>query len=76
MSVNEKMTAVAEGIRGLTGLSQKLGLDAMKDCLDSANGQSAAQADLIGQIKTALEGKAGGGSNVTISIRNGVLFIK
>ena len=61
MSVNSKMTAIADPIRTLMGKTGKLGLDAMANHLGDAVTEVDAQAALIQQIKTALEGKAAGG---------------
>lgn len=61
MSVNSKMTAIADPIRTLTGKTGKMGLDAMATNLGNAVTEVGAQAALIQQIKTALEGKAAGG---------------
>lgn len=62
MSVNSKMTAIADKVRALLGISGKIGLDAMADNLGTAVDACDSQAELIAQIKTALEGKAAGGS--------------
>ena len=61
MSVNSKMTAIADPIRTLMGSEGKLGLDAMAENLDEAVAKVDTQADLIQQIKTALADKAAGG---------------
>ena len=60
MSVNSKMTAIADPIRTLMGSEGKMGLDAMAENLDEAVAKVDTQAELIQQIKTALEGKAAG----------------
>ena len=62
MSVNSKMTAIADQIRTLNGGTEKLGLDAMATQVGAANSTVTAQASLISQIASALEGKAAGGS--------------
>lgn len=61
MSVNSKMTAIANLIRTLMGKTDKMGLDAMENNLDSAVKEVDIQDDLIQQIKTALKGKTAGG---------------
>lgn len=60
MSVNSKMTAIADEIRELSGSTGTMGLDAMAIKLDDANDEVASQAGLIEQIVSALDGKAGG----------------
>lgn len=68
MSVNTKMTALADEIRTLSGTTDKLGLDAMKSNVNEANGEIDDQADLISQIQTALTGKTGGGEDVSTEV--------
>lgn len=58
MSVNEKMTAIADEIRELSGTSEAMGLDAMATNLDDANTAVVSQSDLIMQIAETLNGKA------------------
>lgn len=64
MSVNSKMTALADEVRELSGTTAKLGIDAMTTNVQSANGEVASQTTLLAQAIAALEGKtaAGGGS--------------
>jgi hypothetical protein len=59
-TVNEKMTAIADEIRTLSGTTGAMGLDAMASNVGEANGKVTTQVDLIEQIQTALEGKATG----------------
>lgn len=68
MSVNSKMTAIADEIRELSGTTGTIGLDAMATKLDDVNDEVASQAELIEQIVSALDGKAGGGEDVTTEI--------
>lgn len=64
MSVNAKMTAIADEVRALSGVTDSLGLDAMANILNVENGNFMSnletQDSLIEQIRTALQGKAAG----------------
>lgn len=60
MSVATKMTAIADKIRSLLGISGAMGLDAMATNLSEVESEVGNQADLISQIASALEGKAAG----------------
>lgn len=62
-TVNQKMTALANEIRTLSGTTGTMGLDAMATNVNQANTEVSEQSTLIEQIAAALEGKvAGGGS--------------
>ena len=50
MSVNEKMTALADEIRELSGTTSKKGLDAMASDVNAANTEIGSQVDLIAQL--------------------------
>ena len=58
MSVNSKMTAIANEVRTLNGGTEKLGLDAMAAQVGAANVVIDEQADMLAQLRTKLEGKA------------------
>lgn len=64
MSVNSKMTALADEIRELSGTTTTKSIDAMTIDVDAANTEISEQMDLIAQITSALEGKAAGGVNL------------
>lgn len=57
MSVNSAMTAIADKIRTLLGISGTMGLDGMSANLQTAVTTVDTQTDLITQIEAALEGK-------------------
>ena len=59
MSVNNKMTAIADEIRVLSGMTGMMGLDAMAMNIADANSEVDAQENLIGQINTALDDLGG-----------------
>lgn len=54
MSVNSKMTAIADKIRALLGITGTMGMDAMANNLGNAVTEVDSQADLIQQIKGAI----------------------
>lgn len=64
-TVNEKMTALANEVRTLTGTTDSLSISHMTSALRTENinfnTNLSAQDDLIAQIQTALQGKAAGG---------------
>lgn len=64
MSVNAKMTAIADNIRTLLDLTGKMGLSDMENNTGSVVTEVDSQATLIQQIKAGLEGKTGGGLSV------------
>ena len=59
MSVSNKMTAIANKIRALLGISSVMGLDDMASNLTTTQDNVDVQADLISQIASVLESKAG-----------------
>lgn len=61
MSVNSKMTALADEIRELSGTTGTMGLDAMATHIEDANAEVDNQVELLAQAVAALEGKASGG---------------
>ena len=59
MSVNTKMTAIADEIRTLTNTDEPMGLDDMATNLDTTNTAVNTQEGLIAQIQLSLTGKVG-----------------
>lgn len=66
MSVNSKMTAIADKIRSLLGITGTMGMDAMATNLQSAVSEADTQTSLIAQIEAALEGKTGAAASVSV----------
>ena len=56
-TVNEKMPALADEIRILSGTEDAMGLDAMKNNVSTANDNITTEAELIAQISTVLANK-------------------
>lgn len=54
MSVNSKMTAIANQIRNLSGSSSLMGLDAMANNIGGANNEIANQLELVNEITELL----------------------
>jgi len=61
MSVNSKMTALANEVRTLSGTTTTKSIDAMTSDVNAANTEVNSQTALINQIQSALAGKAAGG---------------
>lgn len=63
---SESLTSIADKIRVLSGTEEAMSLNVMENHVDEANLDVATEADLIEQIASALEGKAGGsdGGNI------------
>ena len=73
MSVNEKMTALADKIRELSGTTSKKGIEAMTSDVNAANTEVSEQTDLITQILAKVDslpeagsgGSSGGGGSAS-----------
>ena len=65
MSVNTKMTALADEVRELSGAAGLLGIDAMTSNLGEVNDEISSQANILEQIQIALEDKIAGNENVS-----------
>lgn len=71
MSVNSKMTAIADEVRELSGTTGAMGLDAMANILHtentSFNNNLSTQDDLITQIKNVVDSLPEAGGDVEIT---------
>lgn len=63
MSINSKMTALADEIRELSGTSGALGLDAMTNKISEANEEIVNQSESLASALAALEGKVAGSAS-------------
>lgn len=70
MGFNEKMTALADEVRTLSGTTEEKNLDALISDTTAANGEVETQTELIGRIISALEGKASGSGGVVLPTLN------
>jgi hypothetical protein len=70
MTVNSKMTALADEIRELSGATEALSIDAMTTNVSDANDEVNNQTDLIAQIKGVIDTlpEAGNGNCEMISV--------
>lgn len=65
-TVNEKMTALADEVRELSGTTEAIGIDGMTSNINEANNEVESQAELLARAVSALSGKAGGESNAVL----------
>lgn len=70
MSVNTKMTAIADEIRTLSGTTEAMGLDAMANHVATANTEIDNQETLLTQIANALGGKTAPEDEVSLPTLN------
>jgi hypothetical protein len=63
MSFSSKMTAIASKIRGLLGISEAMGMDAMAQNLDRVQSEVDSQAALLNYAIDAIQNKAAGGNS-------------
>ena len=73
MSVQEKMTALADQVRLLSGNMIRMGLDDLAQQTREVNTQVLEQTDLIGRIYQALQNVSGGTGTVFTSWSKGHL---
>ena len=72
----ESVEAIADEVRELSGTTDLMGLTAIKSHVEEANSEINSQAELLGQIITALDGKAAGGSGETIEEYDGTITVE
>ena len=70
MSVNSKMTAIADEIRELSGTAEAMGLDAMASNVGEVNAEVNSQTELLTQAVLALNGKTSGGGSGGVSVQS------
>lgn len=70
---SESLVSIADEVRELSDTTDKMSLSAMTSNLQEANADVNTEADLIAQIQSALEGKAGGGGSVDYSVEDGLI---
>jgi hypothetical protein len=75
ISVNAKMTALADEIRVLSGTTGAMGLDAMATNVGEANDEIDTQATKIAEISALLEGKAVSGTHLDGNIETCILTV-
>lgn len=68
MSVATKMTAIADKIRNLLGITGAMGLDSMASNLGEVETEVDNQAELIGEILSALDNKVAGSGGGGVEI--------
>ena len=64
-TVNEKMTALADEVREISGTITAKSIDVMTSDIEAANAEIIEQANLITQIATVLENKTAGGTDTS-----------
>lgn len=74
-TVNEKMTAIANEVRTLSGTNDTMGLDAMATYVNDANNEIDSQEELLTQVANALQNKVGVSPIVEISKSDNVTTI-
>lgn len=76
-TVNEKMTALADEVRELSGTTTVKSINTMTTDINAANIEIAEQTELLEQIATALENKTagGGGSGGAIETWSGTIEV-
>ena len=72
MSVNSKMTALADEIRILSGATSQMGLDAMKTNISNANSNVNTESGLIAQIRSALQCETASGDATSSPLQKNI----